>query len=37
MKKIINIVIFGLLLLIFGSFMFTFQVVPQFNYYIFFL
>ena len=26
MKKIINIVIFGLLLLIFGSFMFTFQV-----------
>ena len=26
MKKTINIIIFGLLLLIFGSFMFTFQV-----------
>ena len=26
MKKIVNIVIFGLLLLIFGSYMFTFQV-----------
>ncbi|SVC13475.1 uncharacterized protein METZ01_LOCUS266329, partial [marine metagenome] len=26
MKKTINIIIFGLLLLIFGSYMFTFQV-----------